>query len=323
MRRRTFLATVSGGLLTAPLAAAAQPTGKVARIGWLSFGPAAGSETPAEFFGRLEELGYVRGRTLIVESRVHHDQAELPSLARELLQLGVDLIVANGTVAAQAAKSVTSTTPIVFLVSGDPIGAGLVTSLARPGGNATGPSTLSAEFAPKRIELFKAAIPRLNRIGVLGTGTGISAKGARDIEAAALVAGVKVRRLTASAEDLEGVFGVIRKESLDGLVVVNSPEFIAVRAQLAALTLRARLPSMFEEWRFVESGGLMAYGPSYPEIFRRAAVYVDKILKGAKPGDLPVEQPTKFDLVINLKTAKALGLTIPPSLLARADQVIE
>ena len=325
MERRTFLGVIAGGLLAAPLAAKAQPAGKVYRIGWLEFGPTVGSDSsPPEFVRQLEELGWVRGQNLAIEIRGHQDQARLPALARELLHLGVDLIVANGTVAAQAAKSVTPTVPIVFLISADPIGSGLVMSLARPGGNVTGPSISSFEFAPKRLELFKAAIPRLKHIAVLGSLTGISAKAVREIEAVAPVGGVQVRRFMArGAEDFEDIFAAIRKERLDGLLVVNSPEFIAARARLAELALLARLPTMFEEWRFVEAGGLIAYGPSYPDIFRRAAIYVDKILKGAKAGDLPVEQPTKFELVINLKTAKALGLTIPPSLLQRADQVIE
>jgi putative tryptophan/tyrosine transport system substrate-binding protein len=324
MDRRAFVGAVALGLLAAPLAAEAQPAGKVWRVGWLAFGPTVGPDLAPEFVRQLEELGYVRGQNLVIEIRGHHDQARLPALASELIQLGVDVIVANGTVAAQAAKSVAPTAPIVFLVSADPIGAGLVASLARPGGNVTGPSASSPEFAAKRLELFKAAVPRLNHIGVLGNPTGISARMAREIEAAAPVAGVQVRRFMARGEeDLEAVFAMIRKERLDGLLIVNSPEFIAARARLTELALRARLPTMFEEWRFVETGGLMAYGPSYPEVFRRAAVYVDKILKGAKPANLPVEQPTKYELVINLKTAKALGLTIPQSLLLRADQVIE
>jgi putative ABC transport system substrate-binding protein len=321
MDRRKFIGTVAGGLLAAPLAVEAQQPGKVWRIGWLAFGP---TEIPPEFVRQVEELGYVRGRNLAIEIRGHQDQARLPALARELVLLGVDLILANGSVAAQAAKSVTATTPIVFLVSADPIGSGLVASLARPGGNVTGPTVSSPEFAPKRLELFKSAVPRLKHIAVLGNPTGVSGKIASEIEAAGTVAGVHVRRFMArGAEDLEAAFAAIEKTRPDGLLVVNSPEFVVVRARLAELALRTRLPSMFEEWRFVEAGGLMAYGPSYPEVFRRAAIYVGKIFKGAKPGDLPIEQPTKFELVINLKTAKALGLTIPQSLLQRADQVIE
>ena len=326
MDRRTFLGTLAGGLVAAPLAAEAQQAGKVWRLGWLAFGPTGlgHDQTSPEFVRQFEELGYVRGRNLVLEIRGHPDQARLPALARELVLLGVDLIVANGTVAAQAAKSVTTTTPIVFLVSADPIGSGLVASLARPGGNVTGPTVSSPELAPKRLELFKAAVPRLKHIAVLSNPTGVSRQTASEIEAAGTVVGVDVRRFMArGAEDLEKAFAGIEKARPDGLVVVNSPEFIAVRARLVELALRTRLPSMFEEWRFVEAGGLMAYGPSYPEVFRRAAIYVDRIFKGAKPADLPVEQPTKFELVINLKTAKALGLTIPPSLLQRADQVIE
>src|SRR5512144_444834 len=237
MNRRAFVGTVAGGVLAASLAADAQQPGKIYRIGWLEFGPTVGSASPSpEFDRQLEELGWVRGQNLVIEIRGHQDQARLPALARELLHLGVDLIVANGTVAAQAAKSVTQTAPIVFLISADPIGSGLVMSLARPGGNVTGPAISSFEFAPKRLELFKAAIPRLKHIAVLGSLTGISAKMVREIEVAAPAAGVQVRRFMAhGAEDFEDVFAAIRKARLDGLLVVNSPEFIAARARLAEL----------------------------------------------------------------------------------------
>ena len=304
---KTLVALVSTlALLVTPLAAEAQPAGKVPRIGWLAFGSAVPEPIPSEFVRQLEELGYARERTLVIEVRGDQDHARLPALARELVQLGVDLIVANGTVAAQAAKSVTSTLPIVFLISADPIGAGLVANLARPGGNVTGPSVSSPEFAPKQIELFKMAVPRMKHIAVLASPTAVSGTMVRAIEAAAPAASVQVRPFLAQGpEDLEAAFAGIRKERLDGLLVVNSPAFIAARVRIVELALRGRLPTMFEEWRFVETGGLMAYGPSYPDVFRRAAIYVDKVLRGAKPADLPVELPTKFELVINSATREA------------------
>jgi putative ABC transport system substrate-binding protein len=318
--RRRFLVTLLAGVLVGPLVAEGQ-AGKTYRIGWLAYGWTEGAEfTAPEFVQKLNELQ----QKFVIEFRGHPDEKRLPGLARELVQTGVDVIVANGTIAAQAAHSVTHTVPIVFLISGDPVAARLVESLGHPGGNVTGPSAASPEFAAKRLELFKEAVPRLARVAVLIGGTDFDVRLAREIEVASPAAGVRIQRFKASvAEDFDSVFAAIVRARVDGLLVVNRPQFVAARGRLAELALRARLPSMFEEWRFAEAGGLMAYGPSYPEIFRRAAAYVDKILKGANPGDLPVEQPSKFELVINLKTAKALGLTIPPSLLARADQVIE
>jgi putative ABC transport system substrate-binding protein len=292
------------------------------RIGWLAYGWTEGAErTSPEFVQELKKHVH----DVVFEFRGHRNVERLPGLARELVQLRVDVIVANGTVAAQAARSVTQSVPIVFLVSGDPIGSGLVTSLARPGGNVTGPSAMSADFATKRLELFKQTIPSLNRVGVLGPYDSAGGDASWSaLEAAAPAAGLQLRRITArGAADFEDAFATVSKEKLDGLLILNDPRLVAARNRLAEFALQRRMPTMFEEWRFVEAGGLMAYGPSYPEIFRTAARYVDKILKGAKPGDLPVEQPSKFDLVINLKTAKALGLTIPQSVLVRADEIIQ
>jgi len=322
MNRRNFLCGLMLARWAAALNAEAQQSGKTYRIGWLAYGWTEGAErTSPEFVHELKK----HQESFVFEFRGHRDEKRLPELARELVQAGVDVIVANGTVAAQAARSVTRSVPIVFLISGDPVGSGLVTSLARPGGNVTGPSAMSSDFATKRLELFKQAIPSLSRVGVLSTyDTTGSLASWNGIEAAAPQARLELRRLTARGEaDFEGVFAMVSKEKVDGLLIINDPRLVAARNRLAELALRTRMPTMFEEWRFVEAGGLMAYGPSYPEIFRSAARYVDKILKGAKPGDLPIEQPNKFELVINLKTAKALGLTIPPSVLGRADEVIQ
>ena len=322
MRRIRLAVILVLSLTLAPLAAEAQESGKTYRIGWLAYGWTEGAErTSPEFVQELKK----HLQNFAFEFRGHRDAERMPGLARELIQLGVDVIVANGTVAAQAARSVTQSVPIVFLISGDPVGSGLVTSLARPGANVTGPSAMSSDFATKRVELFKQAIPSLNRIGVLGTyDRAASVASWNGIEAAASQAGLQVRRITARGPaDFEHAFAAVSKEKSDGLLILNDPRFVAARNRLAELALRHRVPTMFEEWRFVEAGGLIAYGPSYPEIFRSAARYVEKILRGAKPADLPVEQPTKFELVINLKTAKALGLTIPQSVLLRADQVID
>jgi ABC-type uncharacterized transport system substrate-binding protein len=323
MDRRAFITLVGGSIVAGPLVAKAQEAAKTYRIGWLAYGWTEGAErTSPEFVQELRK----HLQNFVFEFRGHRDAERMPGLARELVQLGVDVIVANGTLAAQAARSVTQSVPIVFLISGDPVGSGLVTSLARPGGNVTGPSAMSSDFATKRLELFKQAIPSLNRVGVLSTSyDGAAALASwNGIEAAASQAGLQVQRITARGPaDFESAFATVSKEKIDGLLIINDPRFVAARNRLAELALRNRVPTMFEEWRFVEAGGLIAYGPSYPEIFRSAARYVDRVLKGAKPADLPVEQPSKFELVVNLKTAKALGLTIPQTLLQRADQVIE
>jgi putative ABC transport system substrate-binding protein len=277
-----------------------------------------------EFFQELRSLGYVEGRTLFLEIRASPDLAQLPGLARELVESRLDLIVGSGTPEALALKSATRTIPIVFLVSADPVGSGLVQSLARPGGNVTGPSLMSLDFAAKRLGLFKDILPRLKQLAILhGVGPNV-AKQVKELEAAARTAQVHASGFLARGpEDFDDVFTAMARKRVEGVLVVNSPIFVAARERLAALSLRARLPTMFEEWRHVDAGGLMAYGPSYPERFRRAARYVDQILRGSKPAELPVEQPTRLELIINLRTAKALGLTIPASLLQRADRVIE
>ena len=256
MNRRNFLCGLMLARWAAALNAEAQQSGKTYRIGWLAYGWTEGAErTSPEFVHGLK-----KHQESFVEFRGHRDEKRLPELARELVQAGVDVIVANGTVAAQAARSVTRSVPIVFLISGDPVGSGLVTSLARPGGNVTGPSAMSSDFATKRLELFKQAIPSLSRVGVLSTyDTTGSLASWNGIEAAAPQARLELRRLTARGEaDFEGVFAMVSKEKVDGLLIINDPRLVAARNRLAELALRTRMPTMFEEWRFVEAGGLMA-----------------------------------------------------------------
>jgi putative ABC transport system substrate-binding protein len=316
-------------LVLAPLAAEAQQAGKVYRIGWLasSFQPPGESPTLQAFRQALREAGYVEGENLRIEYRFAEEKAErLPGLARDLVRLKVDLIVANSTISAQAAKRETATIPIVVALSADPVLAGLVASLARPGGNVTGMSAMAPEAATKRLGLLKEAVPRLARVAVLSHPDYSATHRAQldEIQAAAPALRLRVQLLSVRGpEELESAFAAIARERAAGLVFLNVPTTADHRRRLADLALRDRLPTVFEERSFADAGGLMAYGPSFSEIFRRAAGHVARILQGAKPADLPVEQPTKLDLVINLKTAKALGLTIPQTLLLQADQVIQ
>jgi ABC-type uncharacterized transport system substrate-binding protein len=328
MDRRTFITNVACGLVAVPLATQAQQAGRIYRIGYLSAAAPAASATVIDAFRQgLRERGWVEGQSFVIDYRFAEGRYDrLPDLAAELVRLNMDVIVAAPTPPAMAASKATRTIPIVMIGVNDPVGLGLVTSLARPGGNVTGPSAMSSDFATKRLELFKQAIPSLNRVGVLSTSyDGAAALASwNGIEAAASQAGLQIQRITArDPADFENAFATVAKEKINGLLIINDPRFVAARNRLAELALRNRVPTMFEEWRFVEAGGLIAYGPSYPEIFRSAARYVDKILKGAKPADLPVEQPSKFELVINLKTAQQIGVTIPPNVLVRADRVIK
>jgi ABC-type uncharacterized transport system substrate-binding protein len=331
MNRRAFLSTLSGSLLAAPLAAEGQQPSKVYRIGYL----AQGYDTDrvelialAGFRQGLQELGYVEGRNLIIEyrwGRLNFDG--LPALAAELVQLKVDVIAAVATRAAAAAKQATSTVPIVMTLSLHAVESGLVDSLAHPGGNVTGMTGLADQIVAKRLELLKETIPTLSRVAVLWNPTFYNNQPEpqwRALEAVAprlglTLHGVAVRRLDA----FEGAFASATRSHANAALVFPDPITVRHREQLAQLAIRYRLPTMHVDRESVEAGGLMSYGGSFFDTSRRAATYVDKILKGAKPADLPVEQPTKFELVINLKTAKALGLTISQSLLQRADQVIE
>ena len=329
MDRRTFISSMTVGFLAAPLAAEAQQAAKVPRIGFLTGNLAASPQAREAFLQGLRDLGYVEGRNVVIEYRDAEGKFErLPALAAELVALKVDVIVAGGTPQALAAKQATRTVPIVFAAAGDPVTSGLVTSLARPGGNVTGLTGLGPELVGKGLERLKQAIPGLSRVAVLWQPGGQGERTDKDIlkeaDVAARALGVRLQFVEARGpEDFDRAFSDMTTGRAGALTVLVSPMFFGERRRLVDLAAKNRLPAVYP-WRDgVDAGGLMAYGPNLPDLFRRAATYVDKILKGAKPGDLPVEQPTKFELVINLKTAKALGLTIPPSLLQRADQVIE
>ena len=326
-RRDTVLALLVLG--ASPLSSRAQPAGKVARIGFLSVSSASAAASPSvEAFGRgLSDLGYVEGQSVIVEYYWAEGQYErLPALAAKLVEHRVDVIVAPSTPAAVAAKKATKTVPIVFATVTDPVALGLVASLARPGGNATGLTIVqSPDIVSKQLEIFKEALPNLSRVAVLGNPTHLAhTLWTRGATAAAESLGVRLQFVeTRRVGELESAFRAITRAQADGLLVLPDTMLWAERARLAGLVAKSQLPAMFGFREHVEAGGLMAYGASIPDLIRRAATFVDKILKGAKPADLPVEQPIKFELVINLKTAKTLGVTIPPSLLLQADRVIE
>jgi len=328
MERRTFVGTLTGGFLAAPLAAEAQQPGQRYRIGFISMrsGPADNPQLDA-FRDGLRELGYVEGRDIVLEIRyAAGKRAKLPDLATELVRLKVDLIVTQSGIAANVAKKVTRTIPIVMVSSGDAVGQGLVASLARPGGNVTGLTMISPQLSQKRLELLREMLPTLSRVGVLWCAEGeyVGDKEWAETRAAADVLKVKLTSLPApSAQDLASAFGSAAGQRLEAAIVFDCPILNASAAQVAEFLMKSRLPALYPYSFYTEAGGLISYGPNLRNAAHRAATYVDKILKGAKPADLPVEQPTKFELVINLKTAKALGLTIPPSLLARADEVIQ
>jgi putative ABC transport system substrate-binding protein len=323
MDRRRFLLTSLAGGFAAPLAAGAQPTGKVWRVGILGNENSA----PWEAFRRgLRDLGYVGGRNLTMESRWSEGRTErLPALAIELVQLRVDVIVASGTQAVRAAKQATSTIPIVMAVSAHPDKIGLVESLARPGGNVTGLDNVGPDLKGKQLQLLKELAPKVSRVAVLWNPANlVETFGFKEMVTAAAVIGVEIQSIDVrTPDDYLAAFATVTASRADALYAFGNPVNFKNRQLIADFALKSRLPSIYEERLFVESGGLLSYAPSFTDLFRRAATYVDKILKGAKPADLPVEQPTKYELLINLKTAKALGLTIPQSLLLRADQVIE
>jgi putative ABC transport system substrate-binding protein len=322
--RRRFLLTSLAGAVAAPLAAEAQQAGKVYRIGVLADGyPPADLSIKGPFRQGLEALGYVEGRNVLIEARYTEEKPErLPALAAELVALKVDVIVVGGTLHTVAARQATTTLPIVFSFVGDPVASGFVTSLGRPGGNATGLSTIAPELVGKCLELLKQAVPGVSRVSVLRderTGKVLLT----EAEVAARALGVQLQVVEARhPADFDRAFSDMIRARAGALAVLPTPMFFSERGRLVDLAAKNRLPAMFPYREFVDTGGLMAYGPDLADLSRRAATYVAKILRGANPGDLPVEQPTNFELVINLKIAKALGLTIPPSLLARADQVI-
>jgi len=326
--RRVFLASLAG-LLGAPLAADAQQAAKVAQIGYLAPNLAASRHLPEAFRQGLRDLGYGEGRNVVIEYRDAEGKFErLPALAAELVALKVDVIVAGGTPAALAAKQASGTLPIVFAGPGDPVTSGLVSSLARPGGNVTGLSSFAPELVGKCLEQLTQAVPGVGRVAALWQPGGLGERTDKDVlkeaEAAARALGVRLQFVEARGRgDLERAFSEMTKARAGALTVLPGSMFVNERRRLVDLAARNRLPAVYPWSEGVAEGGLMSYGPDLADLFRRAAAYVDKILKGAKPADLPVEQPTKFEFVINLKTAKALGVSIPRSLLLQADQVIE
>src|SRR5262245_5538072 len=328
MKRREFIALVGGAAVGWPVAANAQQPAKIARIGYLGHDLARAPQAREIFRQGLRDLGYVEGRNFVVEFRDAEGKLDrFPALAAELVALKVDVILVPHTGAALAAKQATRTIPIVFVGVSDPVGFGLVTSLARPGGNLTGLSNLDAHLVGKRLELLTQAIPGVSLVAVLwqpGQVESAEKIFLRGAEVAARALGVRLQFVEARGpEDFDRAFSDMTSAGVGALITQPGTMLVFERRRLVDLAAKNRLPAMYF-WRgFVDAGGLMAYGPYGADVFRRAAIYVDKILKGAKPADLPVEQPTKFELVINLKTAKALGLEVPPQLIAQADELIE
>ena len=326
--RKPFIVVLSLSLLAAPVTAGAQPPRKVPRIGYLVLAPLLEKPSPerAAFLEALSELGYVEGKTVSIEYRSAGWNAELlPDLAEELVRLNVDAIVTGGGGAtAEAARQATKTIPIVVAASADPVGLGLVASLARPGGNITGTSLMAPELGSKRLELLKETVPKISRVAVLWHPRGAGRLEWQQTEAAARRLGVTLQSYEVrNADDVARALEAMTQKRPDAVIMFFDPLTSGYRVIISDFALKNRLPTIFGSREFAAAGGLMSYGPNIPELFRRAAVYVDKILKGAKPRDLPIEQPTKFELIVNLKTAKALGLTIPPSVLIRADQVVQ
>jgi putative tryptophan/tyrosine transport system substrate-binding protein len=326
VKRRDFITLLGGAAAAWPLVAHAQQAGKLPTIAFLGSGTASSQSTwVAAFVQRLRELGWIEGRTVTIEYRWAEGRRErFAEIAAEFVRLKVDVIFAVGTEATLAAKEATSVIPIVFPVAGDPVGTGMVTSLARPGGNVTGLSNQAADLAAKRLGLLREVYPALGRVAIMANaGSSASLLEMHEFEAAALALEVKVTPL--QIQDMQDIAPTL--EAINGrveaLYVVGDPLMNFNRVRINTFALAGRLPTMYVQREYVEAAGLMSYGPNYPDLNRRAGDYVDKILRGAKPADLPVQQPTKFDLVINLVTARALGLEIPPTLLARADEVIE
>ena len=323
-RRNTILALLALGAV--PLTVVAQQQGKIYRIGFLGDSPAVFSDAIEAFRRGLRDLGYVEGRTIAIEYRWANGKPErMRELAEELVRLKVDIIMAPSSIYTEAVKRATSTIPIIFLSHADPLGSGHVASLARPGGNITGLSIMMTETNVKGLELLKEAVPGLSRVAVIfDPATPSHGPGLKAVEVAGQALGLRMQSApTRSATEYESAFSSIVRERAGAVVILSTPLFIAGAKPLAELAMAHKLPSLFGARAHAEAGGLLSFGPDRADLWRRAAIYVDNILMGAKPADLPVQQPTKFELVINLKTAKALGLTIPQSVLLRADEVIE
>jgi len=325
MKRREFIALL-GGAAAWPVAAHAQQAGKVYRIGFITAGIVPPPPTESAFHDGLRALGWIEGKNVIYEDRYAENRLDrLPELAAELVRLNVDVIVTAGTLAPLAAKRATATIPIVMIAAGDPLGSGLIASLARPGGNVTGLSLMAPELAGKRLELLREILPGLSRVAVLWNAANpYSAIVFKETERAAQPLKIEVQSLEVrSPDDLDSALEDAIRQNASALMTVEDPFTTDRRHHIAEFAAKNKVPAIYGLREFADAGGLIAYGANLADLFRRAAGFVDKILKGAKPSDLPVEQPTKFELVINLKTAKALGIEIQPTLFARADEVIE
>ena len=326
MKKNIFGLTLCTMLFALSSSAGAQQPTKLPRIGYLTAGSLAAQSARIEAFREgLHELGYTEGKNIVIELRFGEGKSErVPALAAELVRLKVDIIVSAGQTVTRAAKKATDTIPIVMAQDQDPVGSGFVASLAHPGGNITGLATLAPEISGKRLELLKEIVPSLSRVAVLGSSTEpANAQNLKETELAAGALGMQLQYLDVRGpKDIETAFRAASKGRADAVLVLSSSVFTSRRTQIADLAVKSRLPAIYYSPEWMEVWGLITYGVSFNDLYHRAATYVDKILKGVRPADLPVEQPTKFELVINLKTAKRIGLTIPPNVLARADKVI-
>jgi len=326
MKKKITVLTLCAMLFAFCLSAEAQQTGKVARIGFLDASTASGMAVLVDAFRReLSKLGWIEGKNITIEYRFAEQRLErLPELAADLVRLKVDLIVVTSRTPALAAKGATSTIPIVMTNVSDPVGAGLVASLARPGGNVTGLSSLSTQLNTKRLEILKDAVPKLARVGLLRPAGGSDLQ-LKELRPAALALKLKLEEIETQPDPkgLESAFKTAKQKQVNAIMTTATPLFLAERKWIVELAVKYRLPAIYHQKEFVDEGGLMSYGVDYDDLYRRAAVYVDKILKGAKPADLPVQQATKFEFVINLKAAKQIGLTLSPEFLSRANKVIK
>ena len=326
MNRKIFCFALGAMLFALCSSVEPQQPKKVPRIVYLAASPASANAGRLEAFRQgLRDIGYVEGENIVIEARYADGKFDrLPALAAELVRLKVDVIITAGPPVTRAVKEATATIPVVMAQDGDPVGNGFVASLARPGGNITGMSQLAAEISGKQLELLKETVPKLSRVAVLGTSTRPgNAEALKETELAAGTFGVRLQYLDVRGpKDIETAFREARQGRAGAVLVLQSPVFTSQRTQVAELAAKTRLPAIYPQTEYTEAGGFMCYGVNTPDLFRRAAYHVDKILKGAKPADLPIEQPKKFELVINLKAAKQIGLTVPPSVLARADRVI-
>jgi putative ABC transport system substrate-binding protein len=326
MRRRDFITFIGGAATGWPLVARADQPATVARIGYLGLGPASAVSSRVEALrAGLRDLGWIEGKNLLFEFRWADNVDQLPGLAADLVRMKVDVIFATSSTLVEAARQATKTIPIVFATHADPIGSGHVASLPRPGGNITGLSELTTEIDAKALEILKEVVPQSTQIGVLWNPTTPSqVPGLQSVKTAGERLGIALSIVsTATADDFDVAFASMARENVGGVLIMPAPVTVSFRARLAELALKRRLPTIFGTKENVVAGGLMSYGVDRNDLTRRAALYIDKILKGVKPADLPVEQPTRFEFVVNLKTARALGVEIPPTLLVRADEVIE